>query len=87
MFVGKPKSNPVELLFVYLGKYVASKAPIYNNGSWWCCTKENFKKILMEMKDSVRMVQSWYCRTFTEMNQIWNPHFLAVKTAQRLPKL
>jgi hypothetical protein len=32
------------------GKYVADKAPKYNNGSGW--TKENLKKILMEGKDS-----------------------------------
>jgi transposase len=64
---GKPTFNPVELLFGYLGKYVADKAPKYNNGSGW--TKENLKKILIEGKDSVTfdMVQSWYCRTFTEM--------------------
>jgi transposase len=48
---GKPTFNPVELLYGYLGKYVAEEAPKYNNGSGW--TKENLKKILIEGKDSV----------------------------------
>jgi transposase len=64
---GMSTFNPIELLFAYLGAYIANEAPEYNKDSGW--TKENLKKILIEGKDSVTfdMVKGWYRRTFTEM--------------------